>query len=105
MANDSDHEQGNSGGTEPTGGTPGQDWHLVARKSQKRLEWGREGTFDELRVDGWLHIEQMDYRNWYMMVGDARIAVRVGKDGRVTVDIERGFYGEILGTTGEAKIE
>jgi hypothetical protein len=56
-------------------------------------------VFDELVIDDWLHLEQMDKRTWWMSVGDARIWIHVHKDGRREVTITRGEYGEICGTT------
>lgn len=88
-----------------THGAPGSDWRLVARVGEEKLEWGNQGTFDELRVDGWLHLEQMDTRDWSMMAGDARLTIHIGEDGVITVDVERGFYGDVVGTTGEFTLE
>ena len=56
------------------------------------------GTFDELVVDEWLHIEQMDAQTWWLRVGDARLIVAVN-EGQPMVDVERGFYSEPRGTT------
>ncbi|MBN8469456.1 hypothetical protein JYJ95_23390 [Corallococcus exiguus] len=58
-----------------------------------------EGVFDELVVDHWLHLEQLDEREWWMRVGDARLLVRVESSGDVRVDGERGCYAPILGIT------
>lgn len=51
-----------------------------------------EGVFDELVIDDWLHLEQMDERSWWMRVGDARINIVVHESRRVEVSIERGVY-------------
>ena len=37
--------------------------------------------FDELVVDRWLHIEQMDSRAWWMQIGDHTLWVKVNADG------------------------
>ena len=84
---------------------PGKDWRVVARKDGGVLEWGTQGVFDEICVDHWLHVEQIDERLWVMQVGDARISVNIKEDGQVTVDVERGFYSEVQGSTSEFKLE
>jgi hypothetical protein len=38
--------------------------------------------FDELVVDDWCHIEQMDSRKWWMNIGGVTVWVRVDKNGR-----------------------
>ena len=34
-----------------------------------------------------------------MRLGDARLQVTVAEDGAVTLDVQRGFYGDVVGTT------
>jgi hypothetical protein len=49
-------------------------------------------VFDELVIDDWFHLEQMDDNQWWMRIGDAMVNVRV-KDGKAAeVLIERGQY-------------
>lgn len=46
---------------------------------------------DEIFIDGWLHVEMMGKRDYWMNVGGLDISVTVGKDGRakkVTYRIE-----------------
>jgi hypothetical protein len=81
---------------------PGSEWRVLAHDGAKKIECGNEGIFDELVVDDWLHIEQLDDASWWMRVGDARILVRA-HEGGTRVDVERGFYAEVLGTTAEVK--
>lgn len=38
--------------------------------------------FDELVVDEWIHIEQMDSRKWWMNIGGVTVWVRTDKQGR-----------------------
>jgi hypothetical protein len=100
MSEKTDKQQGASCGEHP-----GKDWRVVARKSGEVLEWGCQGIFDELCVDHWLHVEQIEERLWVMQVGDARIAVGIKEDGQVIVDVERGFYSEVRGSTSDFKLE
>ena len=58
-----------------------------------------EGEFDELIVNGWLRVEQLESAVYWIRVGDARLIATLGAEGRVTVDIQRGFYTEVDGTT------
>lgn len=59
-----------------------------------------EGEFDELVVGQWLHIEWLDEHVWWMRVGDVRLTASVQPDGKVVVDVERGCYAAVRGSTG-----
>lgn len=39
-------------------------------------------VFDELVVDRWLHVEQMDSGLWWMRLGGTHFNIRVDRDGR-----------------------
>lgn len=78
---------------------PGSEWRVQARDGDRKIALSNEGIFDELVVDHWLHVEQLDERIWWMRVGDARLQVSIAKDGAVTVDVQRGFYDDVLGRT------
>jgi hypothetical protein len=81
---------------------PGGSWRVLARGDNgEPIEPLTSGTFDELVVDHWLHIEQMDTRVWWLRVGDARLMATIEADGRVVVDVLRGFYEVTSGTSGE----
>lgn len=82
---------------------PGRNWRLTHREDGRKLEHVGTGTFDELTVDGWLHIEQLEERVWWMRVGDARLTFSIEADGQASVDVQRGFYGEVRGKTSEHK--
>lgn len=47
-------------------------------------ELENRGVFDELVVDDWLHIEQMDERSYWMRIGRDRVYVTFDADGRAT---------------------
>jgi hypothetical protein len=79
--------------------SPGSEWRVEARDGERRIVWSNEGIFDELVVDYWLHLEQLDERTWWMRVGDARVRISIAEDAAVTVDVQRGFYEAILGGT------
>jgi hypothetical protein len=78
---------------------PGSQWRVLAHDGARDIEHEGEGIFDELVVDEWLHIEQLDEAGWWMRVGDVRVLVRIDESGKPTVDVERGFYAEPLGET------
>jgi hypothetical protein len=78
---------------------PGSKWRVLAHNGTERIELENRGVFDELVVAQWLHVEQMDDNVWWLRVGDARVNVRVERDGSVEVDVERGFYAETKGQT------
>jgi hypothetical protein len=98
MSEESENEQ-----RKRYGRRPGEDWRVAARKDGEVLEWGLQGVFDEICVDHWLHVEQLDERLWVMQVGDARISVDINEAGQVTVNVERGFYSEVRGSTSDFK--
>lgn len=78
---------------------PGYRWRWLAYRDADGRERaggpvsgqydGTEGVcFDELVVDDWLHIEQMDTRQWWMDIAGIRINVWVRADGKPEVMIE-----------------
>ncbi|MDP1827231.1 MAG: hypothetical protein Q8L48_28415 [Archangium sp.] len=71
---------------------PGSRWRILAKDGEREVTAQNEGVFDELVVDGWLHLEQMNENTWWMRVGDARLDIEVGPDGRAEVSVERGAY-------------
>ena len=77
--------------------TPGARWRLLAHREHGNLELKNEGIFDELVVDDWLHIEQMDQRIWWLRIGDADVVVEVAPSGEIRVDVERGAHGDVRG--------
>ena len=80
-------------------GAPGTRWRFLAHGAQGTTQLENAGVFDELVVDDWLHVEQLDERVWWLRVGDARIMVTLIDDGTATVDVERGSYGPTRGNT------
>ncbi len=77
----------------------GKKWRLLTHDGGKRVELENQGTFDELVVDDWLHIEQMDESVWWLRVADARLMVTIDSEGRATLDVERGYYAAPRGAT------
>lgn len=75
---------------------PGSVWRLLSWTPKgTRYEYTSSATgalFDELVVDGWLHVEQMGRDQWWLRVADRTIWVRVGKDGsaKITSEERRG---------------
>ncbi|HVK75725.1 MAG TPA: hypothetical protein VM734_20485, partial [Kofleriaceae bacterium] len=65
---------------------------ILAKDGSREVTLENQGVFDELVIDDWLHLEQMDERSWWMRVGDASISVVVDGDGRARVSIERDVY-------------
>lgn len=79
----------------PAAGKPGSRWRILARDGERKVTAQNEGVFDELVVDEWLHLEQMDDSTWWLRVGDARIDIKVLSDGRAEVSIERDVYDQL----------
>lgn len=78
---------------------PGAEWRLETREGDVKVALSNKGIFDELVVDHWLHMEQLSDRVWWMRVGDARLQVSIAPDGTTTLDVQRGFYGDVAGVT------
>ncbi|MGJ5077004.1 hypothetical protein [Bradyrhizobium oligotrophicum] len=84
----------------------GRRWRFRAvRDGGRSVELQNQGTFDELVVDDWLHIEQMDDRVYWLQVGDVRMWVTVVAGERPIVDVERGAYGRVRGDTRDWSVE
>jgi hypothetical protein len=77
----------------------GGRWRILAHAGDKKVELENEGILDEVVLDDWLHLEQMDERQWWMRVGDARVWINIDDHGRARVDVERGCYEEVRGET------
>jgi hypothetical protein len=78
---------------------PGTRWRLLAHRGGEPVELENQGVIDEVVIDDWLHLEQMDTSQWWMRLGDARVLITIAEDGRAHVDIERGSYGDVHGET------
>ena len=69
---------------------PGSTWRTLswirdASEDVEAIEHSSDddhSIFDELVIDEWFHLEQMDDDLWWMRVGDHVLHVRVGRDGR-----------------------
>ena len=75
-----------------------EEWRFLAAGSKGDMRFEDVGVVDELLIGKWFHLEQMDSNLWCVKVGDARLLVTVSKCQAV-VDILRGAYGPIVGTT------
>lgn len=80
---------------------PGSQWRTLAWKPDPAVGKGDRiqiedssdehdsSTFDEVVIDQWFHLEQMDHRNWWMAVyredgSQVTVNVRVGERGRAS---------------------
>ena len=67
---------------------PGTEWRMLAWSEDDTpiaaSSDGTAGTFDELVVDRWLHLEQMSTRHWWMRLGPLHVNVVVGERGEIT---------------------
>lgn len=68
---------------------PGSHWEVFAQGAGRGVHTGSDrhpGTiFDELVVDHWLHVEQMDTHDWWINVGGVHMNVTVGVDGHARI--------------------
>jgi hypothetical protein len=84
--------------------TPGYKWRLLAHGQRPNkiagplsIESGGATQFDELVVDDWLHIEQMDTRVWWMRVGETTFDIRIDRKGQARITLTEG---PVEGLTG-----
>ena len=94
---------------------PGRRWRVRANDGDgEEVEVVNVGTFDELVVDGWFHLEAMDKRSWLLVVetptGQVILALVVGRDGKARVYLTDGALSgkgadphEIVGSVGEVR--
>ena len=81
---------------------PGYNWRVLAHartdKGRKGVSTGERITlassdhngpveFDELIIDHWFHLEQMNDRHWWMYVGGWHINVSIDADGKPNVSM------------------
>lgn len=81
---------------------PGIPWRILAQgTSGPRVDVRSDavGTppFDEVAVGGWLHVERMSARGWFVRLGGADFHVEVGR-GATVVYLQEG---EIVADLGQ----
>ncbi|MFO0684398.1 MAG: hypothetical protein U0234_20260 [Sandaracinus sp.] len=77
-------------------------WRVQCYDGEESIALPVRGAFDELVVGGWLHIEWMDDRAWWMRLGDMRVWITVNAPDDVRVDVERGHHSAVNGETTTA---
>ena len=66
----------------------GEKWRVLAHRADgTRLSIKNDGCFDELVFENILHIEQMDNRQWWMQLGDARFWIKIPARGKPQITI------------------
>ncbi len=79
---------------------PGLNWRFLVRdwrdpdREVYHLNSDGNTWFDELAVGGWLHIEWMSGRRWWMQLGDAMINITIPKGQPPVIEVERDIYYE-----------
>ena len=68
-------------------------------ESSARRVLDKTCEFDELVLDDWLHLEQMNERAYWMRLGDAYVWIQLPAKGDPIVSIRRGEYGPVSGET------
>lgn len=57
------------------------------RGERMRAESNGSHVFDELVIDDWLHLEQLNHDTWWLRVGDMIIDVRIDPSRKVVATI------------------
>jgi hypothetical protein len=91
---------------------PGRRWVVRAnrRGGRERVEYRDDGVFDELHLDGWLHVEQTSASGYVVQLGPLRIDVGLRATGEIDLVVERDFpaggkvlVGEGVDTAGASR--
>jgi hypothetical protein len=91
----------------PDRSKPGARWRLKADVApgasivHRSEDQTPETVVDEVVIDDWFHLEQMNDRAYWMQIGDAWVWVEIPEKGAPIVTIRRGEYGT---TTGETEV-
>jgi hypothetical protein len=64
---------------------PGKRWRTLAHERGKPVEQHDRGTFDELVIDSWFHLEQMSPRTYWMRVAGLHLNATMHPSGLVTL--------------------
>ena len=64
---------------------PGYRWRVLAHLPTHPVRVENAGCFDELVVDDWLHVEQMDTREWWAKIGPHTFGISISRTGDVRV--------------------
>lgn len=71
---------------------PGTSWRILAQPVDntegrdidiRSTDQPRSTILDEVVLDEWFHLEQMDDRSWWMRIGPYAVNVTVDKNGEV----------------------
>ncbi|MFK8003625.1 MAG: hypothetical protein AB8H86_28945 [Polyangiales bacterium] len=68
---------------------PGSVWRLLTRSG---FAVENEGVIDEVVVDQWMHMEQLEERVWWMRLGLARLIIEIDEEGVAKVSFEPDCY-------------
>jgi hypothetical protein len=63
---------------------PGQ-WRTVTYPDPDTRHEAHGEGFDEIVLDHWLHVEQMDDHDWWLAVGPLHLYVTADKDGHARI--------------------
>lgn len=70
----------------------GMDGFPTGYKGHRQVIDG-DWEFDELVIDDWFHLEQMDERDWWLGVGNGddywHLNIHIDRDGKATVQMEK----------------
>jgi len=70
---------------------PGSRWRVSSTQkdgSGSRVgKMENVGIFDELVVDDWIHLEQMDTHYWWMRLGGVNFDLYLDKKGQLTIAV------------------
>lgn len=72
---------------------PGSRWRILAHERGRPVELADRGVFDELVIDDWFHLEQMDTRAWWMEVAGLALWVRIRRNGTAEITFTEARTG------------
>lgn len=73
---------------------PGYQWRTLAHHDNGTEIAASSGTdpvcFDELVIDDWFHLEQMDDRDWHLIIGHRHFHIHIHDNSQTATLIDEG---------------
>jgi hypothetical protein len=73
----------------PSRQNPGRAWRVKYEDKNFSSDYGDVGELDEVALDGWLHVERMSKRDWFVCVAGKVFNVHIPTRGPIVV-VEEG---------------
>jgi hypothetical protein len=69
--------------------TPADELHHVSEITVRADDFPYPVLFDQLVIDKWFQMEQIDEHHWQLLVGDSSLDIHIDQYGSARVDVEK----------------